>query len=84
MIYMKSFTEYSSSIEIPLEKVKLTLDWIITSTLKQRLDNNWIVDFRKRMLPIAALKILWVINHFGIKKIIISPFSLKEGVLNTH
>ena len=84
MIYMKSFTEYSSSIEIPLEKVKLTLDWIITSTLKQRLDNNWIVDFRKRMLPIAALKILWVINHFSIKKIMISPFSLKEGILMTN
>lgn len=82
MIYRKSFPEHDGAIEIPLVDVLSTLEWIITSTLKERLENDWIVQIRKKMLPIAAVKILWVINHFNIKRIIISPFSLKEGVLN--
>jgi len=82
MIYKKSFDGYGDTIEIPLDEVKLTLDWIITSTIQERLNHDWIADIRKIMLPIAALKIAWVINHFNIKRIIVSPFSLKEGVLN--
>lgn len=82
MIYNKPFTENKRALEISLEEVKLTLDWIIYSTLQERLDNDWIIQVRKRMLPISAIKILWAINHFNIKRIIISPFSMKEGALN--
>ncbi|MEJ6777093.1 MAG: hypothetical protein QNK85_07195 [Crocinitomicaceae bacterium] len=82
MIYNRSFTENKQALEISLEEVKLRLEWIIYSTLQERLDNDWIIQIRKRMLPIAAIKILWVINYFNIKRIIISPFSLKEGALN--
>lgn len=82
MIYKKPFPENDGAIEIPLDEVKSTLEWIVTSSLQERINNDWIVLIRKKMLPIAAVKILWVINHFKIKRIIISPFSLKEGVLN--
>jgi exopolyphosphatase / guanosine-5'-triphosphate,3'-diphosphate pyrophosphatase len=82
MIYKKSFPENEGAIEIPLDEVRSTLEWIITSSLQERIDNDWIVLIRKKMLPIAAVKILWVINHFKIERLIISPFSLKEGVLN--
>ena len=82
MVYEKPFNARGGAVEIPLDKAMLALEWIIASTLQERLNHDWIVKIRKRMLPIAALKIIWVINHFNIKRIIISPFSLKEGVLN--
>ncbi|MCH2228803.1 MAG: hypothetical protein MK105_00565 [Crocinitomicaceae bacterium] len=82
MIYQRSFPEGAEAIELPFDEVIKILEWIITSSLKDRLDNDWIAKIRKRMLPIAAVKMLWVINHFGIKTIYVSSFSLKEGVLN--
>lgn len=82
MIYQRSFPDDQGAIEMPIAEVRKTLEWIISSSLQDRLDNDWIVKIRKRMLPIAAVKMLWVINHFGIHTIYVSPFSLKEGVLN--
>jgi exopolyphosphatase/guanosine-5'-triphosphate,3'-diphosphate pyrophosphatase len=35
------------------------------------------------MAPIAAVKTRWVLRKLGIKKIVVSPCSLKEGVLQS-
>jgi exopolyphosphatase/guanosine-5'-triphosphate,3'-diphosphate pyrophosphatase len=58
------------------------LDGIIHSTQKQRDENEFIVPIRKKMAPIAAVKTRWVINKLGVKRIFVSPLSLKEGALN--
>lgn len=57
------------------------LNKIIRSSYQERVDNPWITSFRKTMIPIAAVKILWIIEHLHIKEVYVSPFSLKEGAL---
>lgn len=78
MIYnQKIDSEIASKIE--LSKLLETLNWVISSTLDERMNNKWIVPLRKRMLPIAALKVKWTIEELGIKDVFVSPYSLKEG-----
>lgn len=57
------------------------LQLIIESTLKERQENRFILPIRQVMLPIAAVKINWIIRKFGVKQLMISPYSLKEGAL---
>ncbi|MFM8528713.1 MAG: hypothetical protein ACKOD2_03380, partial [Ilumatobacteraceae bacterium] len=58
------------------------LENIIASTQAERDVNSFIIPIRKKMAPIAAVKTRWVINRIGIKEIIISPCSLKEGIFS--
>lgn len=68
---------------IPLHKPDLegVIDSIIQSTLKEREQNEFIIEIRKRMAPIAAVKTRWVMNKLNVKDVLISPCSLKEGAL---
>lgn len=54
---------------------------IKNSTQEERNNQDIIIEIRKKMLHIAAFKILWAIDTFGIKKSFVSPASLKEGVV---
>lgn len=69
-------------VEIEKNKLETFLDLIINSTLAEREKNDRIIPIRKIMAPIAAVKIRWIIRKLSIEKIIISPFALKEGVIN--
>ena len=44
MIYKKPFDAHGGAIEIPLEESMLTLEWIITSTIQERINHDWIVE----------------------------------------
>ena len=78
MIYHKKINpEFASNIDF--SKFIETLDWVIKSSIEERMNNEWIVPLRKKMLPIAALKVKWMIKELGIKKVFVSPYSLKEG-----
>lgn len=68
---------------IRLERAELdeTLDWIIRSTFEEREKHPYIIPIRRRMAPIAALKTRWILKKFNIQHVVISPCSLKEGVL---
>ncbi len=66
---------------LPTAPLLKKLDELISSTLKEREQNPKILDLRKNMIHIAALKTRWVIRQLGIKTIWISPASLKEGVM---
>ena len=55
----------------------------LNSTQKERDENPLIIPIRKKMAPIAALQIKWIINKLNIQKVIISPFALKEGVIES-
>jgi exopolyphosphatase/guanosine-5'-triphosphate,3'-diphosphate pyrophosphatase len=53
------------------------------SSQSQRDLNPHIIPIRRKMAPIAAIKTRWVIKQLGIQKIVVSPCSLKEGVLQS-
>lgn len=59
------------------------LDQIIHSDLSERKQNPYIIPIRQEMIPLAAIKTKWVIEKLGVKHIVISPFSLKEGAIFT-
>ena len=56
---------------------------IIQSTQAERDKNPLIIPIRKKMAPIAAVKIRWIIRKLNVQSVIISPYALKEGVIKT-
>jgi exopolyphosphatase/guanosine-5'-triphosphate,3'-diphosphate pyrophosphatase len=72
---LKTFTE------IKFSDFMSVLDEVIHSSLTERKSNPLIDNLRVEMLPISAVKTKWVIDQIGIEKILISPYSLKEGVI---
>lgn len=70
-----------STVEIPIEGLKSTLESLVKSTLDERNNNFRIPGFRKKMIHIAALQTLWVIEKQQIRRCYFSPAALKEGVL---
>lgn len=83
LIYHKSFPNTSTTVELELEPFLESLNELIYSTQEQRNQNNFIIPIRKKMAPFAAVKTRWVIQQLGVKKILISPFSMKEGALRS-
>lgn len=79
MIYKKRFNKPKSAYKLDLADVNAMIDWALASTQEDRENHEWIIPIRKKLLPIAALKIRWVIQKFGIDEIWVSPYSLKEG-----
>lgn len=57
------------------------LDEIIFSSFEERMANPFIIPIRKKMAPIAAIKIKWVLEKLKIKTLTISPYAMKEGVI---
>ncbi len=84
LIHKCEFPPTINAYELPYDQVMEQLEWIIASTLEERNTNKWIADIRKTMLPIAALKIKWVIEMMSIERILVAPCSLKEGVFWEH
>ncbi|MDX2360321.1 MAG: hypothetical protein QNK23_05920 [Crocinitomicaceae bacterium] len=82
MTFKELFPSVEKSIEIPLTKLKETLNECIHSSYNERMQNEWIVPIRKKMLPIAAVKIQWIIEKLEIKRVFVSPYSLKEGAFD--
>lgn len=83
MIHKNNFPSTGESFELHLDQVNEQLDWLITSTLEERMNNEWIISIRKKMMPIAALKMKWIIQMMNIERIYVSPYSLKEGVFKS-
>ncbi len=81
MAYEKPFEAGVVAVPIEEDELKRIANELIASTQAQRDKNDWIVPIRKKMAPIAAVKILWILEMCQVKKCIISPASLKEGAL---
>ncbi len=79
----KNFPDKLHAIQVDFEAFMQTLDAMIASTAEERKRNPLIIPIRKKMGPIAAVKIRWFIRKTGIKQVYISPASLKEGALIT-
>jgi exopolyphosphatase/guanosine-5'-triphosphate,3'-diphosphate pyrophosphatase len=69
------------AVEVDIEAFERMLQQIIASTQAERDQNPHIIAIRKRMAPLAAIKTRWVLRQAKITQILISPYSLKEGVL---
>ncbi len=70
-------TEYT----VDLTKYLIISKTIITSTLQQRLNIKGLIEMRMDMIVISFLLIDFIIQNFGITKMRVSTFSLKEGVI---
>ena len=81
MINRKSFPSVKNAIELPFDELMKNLEWIIGSDQIQRDLHPHIIPIRRKMAAIAAVKTNWIIEKLGVNKVIVSPCSLKEGVL---
>lgn len=85
----ETFYELITRVEYPKNKYvkpniahfEFFLNRIIQSTMAEREQEDRIIPIRKKMAPIAAVKIRWIIRKLDITKVMISPNALKEGVL---
>lgn len=75
------FDPQGAAVQVEASKFKFMLDHIIASTQAERNANPHIIEIRKRMAPLAAIKTRWVLKISQIEHIYISPYSLKEGAL---
>ncbi len=82
LVHQKPFPD-KVYVELNRAEIMLALEKIITSTQKERDVNEFIIPIRKKMAPISAIKIRWIIRKLDVSKIVISPFSLKEGVIQS-
>lgn len=81
MVHEAPFPGGIEPIRLNRGELEETLDWIINSTFEQRERHPYIIPIRRKMAPLAALKTKWILEKFDIRKVVISPCSLKEGVL---
>ena len=75
----KPFPNAQKTIALEVGPFMEALDVLIHSTLAQRNTNDFIIPIRKKMAPFAAVKTRWVMQKLNPKKVLISPYSLKEG-----
>ena len=83
LIHKIPFPSSCQAIELNTDHLLESLEQIICSTQQSRDENEWIIPIRKKMAPIAAIKTRWVIRKLRTTKVLISPYSLKEGALMT-
>ncbi len=81
MTHSRTFPEGLAPQKISVSELNRVLDWIIGSTLEERENHQFILPIRRKMAPIAAVKTKWILERLEIQELVISPCSLKEGVL---
>ena len=81
MIHDAPFPIGIASQEIQMEDLNRILDWILESNQQERDEHPFIIPIRRKMAPIAAIKTRWVMKNLEVKRVFVSPCSLKEGGL---
>lgn len=71
----------ATSFDIKKEYFEQIYQWLLFSTLKERLKNKAIIPFRADMIVVSAILIDFVIRNIHPEEIKLSTFALKEGVL---
>lgn len=79
--FQQKFPDSKNCIPMSVEELRSVLNSIIQSTLEEREQNPFIIPIRQIMIPIASVKINWILKKTGVKQLLISPYSLKEGAL---
>jgi exopolyphosphatase/guanosine-5'-triphosphate,3'-diphosphate pyrophosphatase len=75
------FPQEIVTYELPFNDLLSLLEELIFSTEQDRFNNVWIANIRKKMVPIAAVKVKWIIKKLKINEVYVSSCSLKEGAL---
>ncbi|MDX1446829.1 hypothetical protein [Lishizhenia sp.] len=75
------FPTNSQSQQISKERLHWCIDNLIKSSLAERKLNDRIIPIRKIMAPIAAVKVMWLMDKLDINTIYVSPHSMKEGLM---
>ncbi len=79
--FQQKFPDSHACIPMTVDELRNVLTHIMQSTLEERKQNQYIIPIRQIMIPIASVKINWVLKKLGVKQLLISPYSLKEGAL---
>ena len=82
LIHKKKYPFSSETMELEVQPFMESLNDLIFSTQDERNKNEFIIPIRKKMAPFAAVKTRWVLQQLNVNKVLISPFSLKEGALS--
>lgn len=77
----QAFPKAIAAYELPFKPLLGLLDKLIFSTENERNNNKWISKIRKKMVPIASVKVRWIINKLNVNEVYVSSCSLKEGAL---
>ncbi len=70
-----------NAFEIPLQEFEVFKEMMVKTTTEQRLKFKGMLDFRAEYIPIASILIEIIIEMGGIKKLVCSNYSMKEGAL---
>jgi exopolyphosphatase/guanosine-5'-triphosphate,3'-diphosphate pyrophosphatase len=81
LLHQLDFPAEIVTFDLPINDLKQLLSNLIFSTENDRKNNRWIATIRKKMVPIAAVKVNWIIKKLNIKEVSVSSCSLKEGAL---
>jgi exopolyphosphatase/guanosine-5'-triphosphate,3'-diphosphate pyrophosphatase len=81
MVHNEEFPSKMDSMYLSKVELDEILDWTLNSTLEERESHPYIIPIRRKLAPIAAMKVKWILDKFSIEEVVICPFSLKEGVL---
>jgi exopolyphosphatase/guanosine-5'-triphosphate,3'-diphosphate pyrophosphatase len=81
LMHEKPFHAKGRAVEVDFSHFIDMLEKIIASSQVERDENPHIIDIRKRMAPLAAIKTRWVLRQLAVKQVFISPYSLKEGAI---
>lgn len=71
----------STEFTFDLDQCEIIHSELLASTREQRLHIRGLVAMRVDMIVISAILVEWVIREFGIPKMRMSAYALKEGVL---
>ncbi|MBK7667410.1 MAG: phosphatase [Sphingobacteriaceae bacterium] len=77
----EALTDKKTEYNIDLEKYFPLSQTIIASTYNQRLKTKGLIEMRVDMIVISCLFVNYILNKFSLKKLRVSTYSLKEGVI---
>ncbi|GAA0875813.1 hypothetical protein GCM10009118_22220 [Wandonia haliotis] len=80
LLYDKEFPEGFDPVMLSRNEMEVMIDILLRMTAKERERHHRILPVRRKMIPIAAAKMKWIMEKTGTERIIITPCSLKEGV----
>ena len=72
------------SCDILLEHYKWAQDFLIQSTISERLNTKGIITMRADMIVLSVIFINFVLREFDIKEMIRSKYALKEGAMHYY
>ena len=67
-----------------MEDYKWAQDFLIQSTLSERLNTKGIVTMRADMIVLSVVFINLILREFDIKEMICSKYALKEGAMQYY